>query len=353
MKIEKLYEGQTFKNYKELCLELDMEIKVSANSKKAQFRELECYCKFTKIGHKITIEEVYDVPKQKIENRGTSSIYGNLAQMLIADLLAQCNGHISISKTKLMFTIGMINGNYSECRELVSKLAKYTDIHESFIYDFYNTSISSFRSIIETALKNLMDKRIIMYNTVIKVHDKNKFNTRIATEKELQLIMNIEKGILDEMGYEKISIIRVSKDWKKFRLKVNELLNKQNDIEYYFTAYDITVNQKYIVEERNELVDLLLEQVKRNESKNELNQLIYTNIVNSAQNRHENGFTSGKRAKTRLNIFYVEYIRELADLLIERNTPNIVHKIRNIKTEENILPLEIMDTIDGLDELFG
>jgi hypothetical protein len=43
----------------------------------------------------------------------------------------------------------------------------------------------------------------------------------------------------------------------------------------------------------------------------------------------------------------------LADLLIERNSPNILYKIRNIKVEDNILPLELIEEIDGLDQLFG
>jgi hypothetical protein len=351
MNIENLKVGQSFKNYKELCNELGWEIKKSANSKNAQFKELESYCKFNKIGHKITIEEVYESPLTKVENRGKSSIYGNLAQILITDLLAQCKGHISISKSKLMFTIGMINNNYSECRELVPKLAKYTEIDENFIYDFYNTTIGSFRGIIETALKTLMDKRIIMYNTIIKVSELGVYATRNASEQELQLIMRIEKGILEQMGYEKISNVRVSKDWKRFRLKVKQILNEQSNIEYYFTAYDITVNEDYIKEERKQLVDLLLEKVKREESKSELNQIIYSNVLVNAEKRHENGFTSGKKAKTRLNIFYVEYIRELANLLIDNNTPNILHKIRSI--EDNILPLELIEEIDGLDELFG
>jgi hypothetical protein len=252
-----------------------------------------------------------------------------------------------------MFTIGMVNTNYSECRELVPKLSKYTDIDENFIYDFYNTTIGSFRSIIETALKNLMDKRIIMYNTIIKVSEQGKYNTRNATERELQLIMSIEKDILDEMGYTHISNVRVSKDWKRFRTKAKQLLNERSDVEYYFTAYDITVNEKYIKEERKQLMDLVLEEMHRKESKSELNQIIYSNVILNAEKRHENGFTSGKKAKTRLNIFYVENIRELANLLIDKNTPNIIHKIRNIETEENILPLQLINEIDGLDELFG
>jgi phosphoribosylformylglycinamidine (FGAM) synthase PurS component len=222
---------------------------------------------------------------------------------------------------------------------------------EKVIYDFFNTSTSNFRSAIETALKTLMDKRIIMYNTVIKVKDKEKNNTRLPTEVELEKIMNIEKEILKQMGYKQISNVRVSKDWKNFRLKTKNQLNKETDIEYYFTAYDITINKKYIVEERNGLVDLLLEKANRKKSKNELNQIVHSNILLNAQKRHEKGFTASRRmAKVRLDGSYVESIGQLTDLLIDINTPNIMHEIHKIKLEEDIFTPEL---IDELDKLFG
>ncbi|WP_299831153.1 hypothetical protein [uncultured Metabacillus sp.] len=348
MKIEKLKSGQTFKNYKELCVELGMEIKKSKNSREAQLKEISRYCKYSKMGHKFFIEEVYKTPLPKIENRGKNSIYGNLIQLLITDLLAQCKGHISISRSKLMLTIGMVNCNYSECRELIQNLSKYTEIEEKVIYDFYNTSTSSFKSIIETSLNSLMDKRVIMYNKIIKVSDKDTYSTRTASPDELKLIMEIEKSVLEELGYKTMSSVRVSKDWRKFRNKTKIHLQDSSDIDFYFTAYDITINEKYIVEERNELVNLLLEQVKRKESKEELNQLVYSNLLINAQNRHENAFTSRKMGKVRLSSSYVENFQQLADLLIDINTPNLLYQIRNVKLEEDIFAPELIDELDKL-----
>jgi hypothetical protein len=347
MNIEKIYVGQTFKNYKEMCVELEMEIKNSTNSKNSQYKELERFCIYRKSGHKIIIEEVYEHPLPKIDN---NSIYGTLIQLLITDLLAQCKGQISISRSKLMLSIGMVNCNYSECRELVQKLAKYTDIDEKVIYDFYNTSTSSFKSLIETALKSLMDKRVIMYNKIIKVSDKDKYSTRTATEKELNLIMDIERSILDELGYKQISSVRVSKDWKKFRLKSKQLLQENSDIDFYFTAYDITIHEKYIVEERNELMNLLLEKAKRQESKDELNQLIFANLLLNAQKRHEKAFTSKKMGKVRMVNTYLENFQQLANLLIDKNTPNLIHKIKAVEIEEDIFTPEM---IEEMDRLFG
>jgi hypothetical protein len=249
-----------------------------------------------------------------------------------------------------MVTIGMVNSNYSECRELTQKLAKYTEIDEKVIHDFYNTSTSSFKSVIETALKSLMDKRVIMFNKIIKVSEKDKYNPRNATELELNLIMDIEKEILEELGYNQISSVRMSKDWKTFRVKSKEKLQDRSDIDFYFTAYDITIHEKYIIEERNSLVDLLLEQVKRTESKDELNEIIYANLMINAQKRHEKAFTSRKMGKVRNNNQYLENFKQLSELLVNRNTPNILHKVRAIQIEEDIFTPEL---IDELDKLFG
>jgi len=348
MKVEVLKPGVTFKNYKVLCNELGWEVKNGKDVKEAQFKELARYCKYNKMGHKFYIEEVYATPLPKIDNRGKNSIYGNLVQLLITDLLARCEGHVSISRSKLMLTIGMVNCNYSECRELIQKLSKYTEIEERVIYDFYNTSTSSFKSIVETALNSLMDKRVIMYNKIIKVSDKDNISTRTATSDELELIMEIEKEILEQLGYKKISDVRVSKDWKKFRAKTKILLQDQTDIDFYYTAYDITINAKYIIEERNELVNLLLEQVKRKESKEELNQLIYTNLLSNAQKRHENAFTSRKMGKVRMTKSYLDNFEQLADLLIDINTPNMLFQIRNVQLEEEIFSPELIDELDKL-----
>ncbi|WP_182004671.1 zinc-ribbon domain-containing protein [Priestia aryabhattai] len=78
MKIENISEGQIFKNYKELCKELEMPVK-SSNSKKAQFSELARHCKFVKVGHSIHIHEVYDQIVDKVETRGRKSEYKNLS----------------------------------------------------------------------------------------------------------------------------------------------------------------------------------------------------------------------------------------------------------------------------------
>jgi hypothetical protein len=340
MNTSKLYKGQTFKNYKELCVELEMEVKKSTDTKNAQFKELSRYCKYNKIGHKFTIEEVFEKPLPKIENRGKSTgsrnyIYGELIQLLILDLLAKCKkGHISISRSKLMVTINMINRNYSPCGEKVKQLGKYTEIEEAVIYDFYNTSNSNFKSAIETALNNLMDKRIIWYDKVTKVCEKETKNHRYATVEEKEIIRDTEKLVLDELGYKQVSRVRCSKHWKLFKKKVKKSLNENSEINYYYLAYDIYANEVYLQEERLEILNFLMEEAKRDEYKGELNATVYLNLIENAKKRHEKGFTSGKMSKYRISDNYVEDIKKLVNLLIDDMADYIVDDVFDIKEDE-------------------
>jgi hypothetical protein len=354
MNVKNLKSGQTFKNYKELCLELDMEIKSSTNSKNAQYNELSRYCNYNKVGHKIIIEEVYETPTQKIDNRGKSEgsrnnnvVYGDIIQLLILDLLAQCkDGKLSISRSKLMLTISMINGNYSTGGEHTKKLSQYTEIEESIIYDFYNTSNSNFKNAVETALKNLMDKRIIWYDVVTKVSELGSRKTRLATEEEKEIIRDSEKSILNELNYKQVSQVRCSKDWRLFKKKVKNLLHNESMIDYYYFAYNINANEKYLQEERKELLNFLLEKVKREEYKGELNSTIYINLIENAKKRQNKGFTSGKMGKYRLSKDYIENIESLARLLINNKTTDITKLIMNL--EEDILSEEQLDEIEQL-----
>ena len=68
MNISKLYLGLTIKNYKELCIFLEIPVK-GGNGKQIQLNELSRYCNFTKEGKKFTFNEIYEEPLEKIDLR--------------------------------------------------------------------------------------------------------------------------------------------------------------------------------------------------------------------------------------------------------------------------------------------
>lgn len=364
MKINNLTVGQKIKNYKELCKVLEIEEK-KGNSKNAQLKELATYCEYTKSGHQITIQEIYDVPKIKEDNRGKSegtaksrSIYSNLVQLMITDLLAQCKGHISISRNKLLKEIGVINDNYSTCGLNVKKLSRYLDfMEEKTIYDFFNINNGSFKGVIDTALNKLMEKRVIIYHTVYKVSVEGEYFNRNADRTEENIIMKCEKEVIEELGYKTIGDVRNSKHWKIFRNKVQQLLNDKSDIKYYYTAYDININDDYITKEYQDLLTLLLEEATRKEYRDKLNETVVEHIMINAQKRHEReksfgAWGSGKSKKSEIRTLdsYISDFEVLTNLLIKNNQTDITEEVINTPLE--ILPKELLDDIEQI-QLFG
>lgn len=65
MKLENIRVGQVFKNYGELCKALEIEEK-TGRSKKFQIKKIKKYFRFSKIGQKITIDEIYETPVEKV-----------------------------------------------------------------------------------------------------------------------------------------------------------------------------------------------------------------------------------------------------------------------------------------------
>lgn len=349
MNINNISEGQIFKNYKVLCEGLNEPVK-TGKAKQLQLKDWERYFEYGKSGNSFIIHKIYDSPSEKVDNRGKKSIYGNAIQLLITDLLARRQGYITISKNKLMLSVGMINVNYGECSKSVKKLSKYIDIDERMIYDFYNINNGNLTGILETALNNLQDKSVLMYNKIIKVCEVSKFIPRKATNYEITKILECEKETLEELGFSDKSKVRVSNKWNKFQKEVLNKLNKCTDIKYYFSAYEIIINEKYIEQERNKLAELLLEQVVRDETLNDLNSTIIEQFILNSEIRKSKG-KSSKMTKVRTDFSYVENMKQLASLLINKNAANILPFVRNTEVIDE-LTLEWLDDYEH-NMLFG
>lgn len=341
-KFKQLKVGQVVKNYKEMCLLLGQE-EVSGKSKQLQIKDWERYISYSKQGHKFIIDEVFDIEVEKIETRGRKSIYGDVIQLLILDLLGYKNGKITISKSKLMKVIGMTNENYSLCQTNINKLSSYLNMNVDFIYDFYNTNSSNFKSIIKTALNDLESKRVIHYSTIKKLKTNDSVQNRVATEFEIVKIMEIEKEILISLGFEDMNKIRKSKYWNTFKAKVKDELSETTDIEYYYNAYEIIINKKFIDYEKESLVSLILSKLMRDKNKKELNNLIIDNSLDNAKNRHINFFNSSKMMEVRFDDEYIPNMQTLTDTLL-----NIDTKIIDLNLHTPELSTYQIEEIDNL-----
>ena len=133
MNISNLYPGLILKNYKALCAALELKPQTSTNSKKAQYKEIERYCTYTKQGQKIIINEVFSEPLLKVDHRkdldkiGNNSKYVEHIKYLILYKLSETEGHkYTLTKDKLLEMLGMVNNWYLH-KELSKKMIPEKD----------------------------------------------------------------------------------------------------------------------------------------------------------------------------------------------------------------------------------
>lgn len=325
MNISNIKVGNTYKNYKELCLELNETTK-TGTAKIAQIKEWERFFSYTKQGHKYIIDEIYAIPKSKIDMRShgnNASIYLDEMEVLILDLLAQerNNGQIFLSRNRLLQELKMINDNYSYYRNRHLNLSKFMNITTDEINEFYESSTSTLKSNLETALNRLVKQSLIYWTYAMTVcyistktittdtgkikavkneyinnegekivtYDTVKPVTEVAykkaTKEEINIILEIERDMLikykckDKSDLFKYGLIN------QFYNEVKEKLFDRTNIIFYYKSYEIIFNDKHIQDRLNEIK---LQEHIRERSQFLLNTGVIDKIIDNAKTRHEN-----------------------------------------------------------------
>jgi hypothetical protein len=348
MKIDNIGEGQIIKNHRVLCEVLEIPFKNNTGSKNSQRNELARYCKFERKGQSYIIKEIYDTPLSKVENRGKSEgsrrnkgIYGKLIQTTILDYLISTKRlNTTITRNRLLESIGMVNVNFVFGSTNVPKISSFTNIHEKVVYDFYNLTRDNFLKKIDDELANLQKKSIITYRKVTIVNSDSYM--READDVELAIISECSDMVLEEMGFKEMQHVRISPKWSKFRDRVNKEVSGISDIKFFFLAYKIELNNEYINNETN-----------LKENRNILNLEVLDRMKKSAQSRHENGFNSEKMGRYRLKKDYVDNIKKLSELLIDSKTYNLEHEVKEHYQQVEKERLEDIEVVESLDELLG
>ncbi|MGJ9381512.1 hypothetical protein [Salipaludibacillus sp. CF4.18] len=341
IKIENLSEGQILKNYNALCAELEVEPKKN-NSKKAQLKELDRFIEYYKEGHQIIISKIHKVPKEKVNNTGKSSVFAHIMEILILDYLIEKKKQtVVITRNGLLNHIQAINNNYRYCSENVPQLSKVENIEEKIIYDFYNTTNSNFRANFETVLKNLRNKSLIMYEQVKSICTKDHIH-RIANEEEKETILQCEKEVLKEMGFNQhlhsISDVRSSPRWKEFKNKFEKKLRQNSYIHHCYLSYKITVNRNYIEDEYEDIFNFTLDEIEKEGLKQELNGTVMDKLMLNAEmrkNKASDPNTSGKMDRYRTKFSYMKDNNKLVGLLIDNDARDITIDIDKMKSESN------------------
>jgi hypothetical protein len=372
MNINNISKGQIFKNYKELCIALDETPKTS-NSKNAQMKQWERYFMYSKQGHKIIIEEIYDLPKEShdLRSKGNNAApYIDTIEELILNLLAQDknNGQLFLSRGRLLKELKMINENYTYYKNRKPALSKFTNIRIEEIDDFYISSNTTFKSNLETALNRLQRQSLIFWRYALtvcyvstyiettttghvkatKINYTNEdgeevveFNTvhpsqhvkyREATEDEIKIILEIEREILKRYDCNDKAEVFKRGLVQSFYKDVNEILFDKTNIVYYYNSYEILFNNEHVQEKLDEL---RLNSSLKEQNEKLLNVGVMERLTSKAKSRHEKAideidenilddyYIISERKQLRSNDEYLTNNRYLTQTLITKDFERI------------------------------
>lgn len=259
----KLTNGMVFKSYRALCENMGLK-KGDGNTRRANMKKLDAICTYHKQGNSIVIDEVFDAPLLIEDNRKGKqpSIANEGIQLAILYLLSEarciigCDDRvisnkceIVISKGKLMWITGMVNGAFSH---YMYNQDEIKDIDSGLVAEYFDKTIKNLSGYLDRALKSLVNKALIFCSKDIVYVYKDGFS-RPSTYEDRQLILMCKREELEERGLKDESEIGwyKKKDFKSSVLKRIE--NYGSSIKNYYTVYQITGNKKFIPQEYKEL----------------------------------------------------------------------------------------------------
>jgi len=289
MNISKLYVGITFKNYKELCIYLDMPTK-TGNAKLIQMNELSRYCTYTKEGKKITITEIFTQPLPKIDHRkdidkeGNNSKYVENVKMLLLNILLQCEDYTyTLTKNKWFELLGMVNKMYLD-KDIAKMIISKQDprIKDYEINHFYFRTNGQLTRILFDSFNSLKRKCLIKYrevNIIVRLNEKLQEVHTEANKAEELLILDAQYTALADMELNSIMQVVLKFKTEEYKNRVNKKLQEHN-IKYFYKQLELMFNKDNVLRELSSL-DVI------KQHKQELNDKILDIINHNARKTYQ------------------------------------------------------------------
>lgn len=350
MKIENLKVGQVLKNYKELCKLLGLKPTSKANnSRKAQFKELERYCKYHKEGHKIIIDEIYSEELKKVDKRtkGNNVKYANDMEYLILSLLNKFeiskDEKVGFSKNLLFSHCGLINHNYRLVKGNTLKFSQMIDMPVQTINECFDYTNNRMLKTLQSALNRMQRQALITwsngYNLVL-IDNKGQEYLEVATIEDEKVIMSIERNIMLKMGYTNKRLIFMSGQWNSFKEKATKQLKIiYPDLSYYYDNISFNYNNADIAKALSEYETLDKKEVKQKVNTNFSKSLDGT--IDRRHKKAKDGIGFGNYIETvenyRKSPNYTTEQKKLKDTLINKDSEKVVLNNEYDKTKVKYL----------------
>ena len=323
-KIIEIYKGQKIKNYKEMC-QLLGEAPTTGKSKQCQLNNWKRYFNFTREGNKYIITEIYDTPFPSDDARKLrEGLYVKYIECLLMEMIANSTSksisgkkQIIIPKNRLYVHLGMANERYSKFYgkegALISIIeeienAGLKDDEDKFVlsfYDveqFYQTSGSRLNNILKAALNSMKSRKLIDYSKsyIIVYNDNNNNNSeeenilddfeesgtrKLADIEEFQVILDIQRQALVEMGYYDIKEVIREKCYRGYQTMVESITQQRCPEWKFFYPVFYLVHSNDLEEQ----LPLKAEEIKKltlEEQRLELNAKICKSLERSAEKKY-------------------------------------------------------------------
>lgn len=207
MKIENLEVNKEYKNKNEVCKLLGVEKAKGGRNIKLQEKEFARYFNWKNTtGRKLIITEIYDKPKEKIDNRkghsGTSEGSRNnnnifskdLKKILLHKLYNAKDNTITETTTNILCNNNIINISYRNLRNdkaLQKIIFLNKKINQEFLNLFLQISDGNIKTMLENSLNSLQDKKIIEFEKVrlVKINALEQLNNAEDELKEYGINM--------------------------------------------------------------------------------------------------------------------------------------------------------------------
>lgn len=244
----KLKKGQVFKNYKELCVYMGWDY-VGGSTKIKNLKELDRICTYKRQGNKYVITKAFKSPKEPIKQVGGRSKYLQPLEVLIMDFLEQNkdfnNGIMLIGRLELLEAIGLIPKELENAFKGNAKSPVELDLNSYTFRIFKGEVINNMQQRLQSCLFNMQKRNLIIVEEVTILKTTN--GTKIADAKELEILENLTKQTLKELGCKNMGSVLFANKNKKFWEAIAEKLSNSsiNYVYGYYKGYRMALHASF------------------------------------------------------------------------------------------------------------
>lgn len=281
-----LEKGQVVKNYKALCSILEQK-ECGGKSKQLQIKDWQRFFSYHKDGQKFIIDEIYDIPKEKIDGRVSNGAnkakYDTLMDNII---LNQLSSYLSIEASKgelYRDHIMLFSKDYDELFLDTEQFAEKHSLGIGITSEYLSKINSIVTNCTHTALNRLQKQRKIEWalDTLIRANPANDY---YADEDMVKLVKEKETLAYEEMNIKPFARANMRVN-KKFKKLVCDYLTEDTiySIYNYWKVYNISLNdtknlldyEEDIEELKRRLAISICDSVKNKKMTNKKDEIFY------------------------------------------------------------------------------